>query len=68
MADNLITGKILPGCLVASGVHCRLENISLEEPAVWLQTEEFWVGSERVYRKRGEKVGPKVMSEWRKFR
>ena len=63
----IYTGEILPGILVGSGVHCRLENI---DPVTdcWIETEDFWVGNNHVVRKAGETAIATIMPEWRELR
>ena len=61
-------GRILDSILVVYGVHARLDNISLEEPAVWLENETFEAGGVKTVRKAGERVGPKIMKPWRELR
>ena len=58
---------MLPGILLSNGVHCRLENI---DPVTdrWIQSEDFWVGSEHVERKAGDPAHASIMPEWRALR
>ncbi len=52
--------------LLTHGVHCRLEQISLD--GKWQRDETFQYAAQTVTRKAGEKVPPAVMGEWRKLR
>ena len=60
-------GKVLPGILLSNGCHCRLENICPVSEE-WLQSEDFWVGSEHVVRQAGQKAHGSIMPEWRALR
>ncbi len=52
--------------LLSHGVHCRLEQISPE--GTWVADETFNFAGQTVTRKKGEKVPPGLMGEWRKLR
>ena len=54
-------GEIGRPMLVVGGVHCRLDNISME--GKWLESEEFSVSGERVTRLAGNPVG-NLMQAW----
>ena len=56
----------LPPVLVMYGVHCRISNISKDRR--WLEDEDFYVGDERVLRKKGEKIPGKLMENWLRLR
>ncbi len=60
------SGRVLPSILLSHGVHCRLEQISLD--GKWLADETFEFAGQTVTRKAGEKVPAMLMGEWRKLR
>ena len=65
---ELPRGGILPSVLlVPSNQPCRLEDMSLEEPAVWLRAHTVMLGDRTLERKAGQPVG-KLLSAWREAR
>ena len=58
-------GSQCEAALVVPGVHCRLDNISDE--GKWLEDEEFWVGSEKKTRVKGQSARG-AMKEWVEIR
>ena len=61
-------GKILDGILLTHGAkHARLEDMSFEEPSVWLRECSYELDGVVVPRKAGDRVGS-LGAEWRDAR
>ena len=65
---ELPTGDVLSSILlVPCSQACRLADMSVTEPSVWLRDHAVCVNGERRQRRRGEKVGA-LLSSWRAAR
>ena len=67
-SNTLPEGKILDSIyLTACAEPCRLEDMSIEEPAVWTRTHTVWLRGKAKLREAGTKVGG-LLRSWREHR